>query len=69
MVMAPLLLKPDRSAFANSEDPDRLASSEANWSGFALLVIECVNPYQTSESGGVVGWGFGGGLGVWMCSA
>ena len=27
MVLAPVLLKPDRSAFANIEDPDRLASS------------------------------------------
>ena len=63
MVLAPVLLEPDWSAFANSEDPDRLASSETNWSGFALLVIECVNSYQTSGSGGVFGWGFGG----WAC--
>ena len=26
-------------AFANSEDPDQLASVEANWSGSALFVI------------------------------
>ena len=26
-------------AFANSVDPDQLASEEANWSGFALFVI------------------------------
>ena len=39
MVLAPVLLKPDRSAFANIEDPDRVASSEANLSGFALLVF------------------------------
>ena len=69
MVLAPVLLKPDTSAFANIEDPDRLASSEANWSGFALLVFKSVISYQTSGSGGVVGWGFGGGLGVWKCSA
>ena len=28
------------SAFANSVDPDQLASSEANWSGSALFVIK-----------------------------
>ena len=27
------------SAFANSVDPDQLASSEANWSGSALFAI------------------------------
>ena len=30
-------------AFANSVDPDQLASEEANWSGFALFVIKYVN--------------------------
>ena len=30
-------------AFANSVDPDQLASSEANWSGSALFVIQYVN--------------------------
>ena len=30
-------------AFANSVDPDQLAPSEANWSGFALFAIEYVN--------------------------
>ena len=29
-------------AFANSEDPDQLASSEANWSGSALFAIQYV---------------------------
>ena len=29
--------------FANSVDPDQLASSEANWSGSALFVIQYVN--------------------------
>ena len=30
-------------AFANSEDPDQLASEEANWSGFALFAIKYGN--------------------------
>ena len=30
-------------AFANSVDPDQLASSEANWSGSALFAIKYVN--------------------------
>ena len=32
-------------AFAKSEDPDQLASGEANWSGSALFVImwTCIN--------------------------
>ena len=29
-------------AFADSVDPDRLASEEDNWSGTALFVIQCV---------------------------
>ena len=33
-------------AFANSVDPDQLASEEANWSGSALFVIKYVNLYQ-----------------------
>ena len=33
-------------AFANSVDPDQLASSEANWSGSALFDIQYVNLYQ-----------------------
>ena len=32
-------------AFANSVDPDQLASEEANWSGSALFVIQYVNLY------------------------
>ena len=30
-------------AFANSVDPDQLASSEANWSGSALFAIKYAN--------------------------
>ena len=33
-------------AFANSVDPDQLASSEANWFRSALLVIKYVNLYH-----------------------
>ena len=43
-------------AFANSVDPDQLASSEANWSGSALFVIQYVNLYQQSESRNLIGW-------------
>ena len=38
------------SAFANSVDPDQLASEEANWSGSALFAIKFVNLYQQSGS-------------------
>ena len=30
-------------AFANSVDPDQLASEEANWSGSALFATEYLN--------------------------
>ena len=33
-------------AFANSVDPDQLASEEANWSGSALFVITYLNLYE-----------------------
>ena len=45
-----VLLNPDMSFFANSVDPDQLASEEANWSGSALLAIVYVNSYQQSGS-------------------
>ena len=36
--------------FANSVDPDQLASEEeANWSGSALFVIKYVNLYEKSN--------------------
>ena len=35
-----VLLNPDISCFANSVDPDQLASEEANWSGSALFAIK-----------------------------
>ena len=45
-------------AFANSEDPDQLASSEANWSGSALFAIQYMNLYQQSGSSNQIGWKF-----------
>ena len=41
---------------ANSVDPDQLASSEANWSGSALFVIQDVNLYQQPGSSNLTGW-------------
>ena len=43
-------------AFANSVDPDQLASEEANWSGSALFVIQYVNFYQQPGSSKPIGW-------------
>ena len=43
-------------AFANSEDPDQLASEEASWSGSALFAIKYVNLYQQSGSNNPIGW-------------
>ena len=37
-----LLLNTTCLVLANSEDPDQLASEEANWSGSALFVIKYV---------------------------
>ena len=44
--------------FANSVDPDQLASEEANWSGSALFAIRYVNLYQQSGSSHLIGWKF-----------
>ena len=38
-----VLLDPDMICFANSVDPDQLASEEANWSGSALFDVTYVN--------------------------
>ena len=38
-----VLLSPDIPCFANSVDPDQLASEEANWSGSALFAIKYAN--------------------------
>ena len=43
-------------AFANSVNPDQLASEEANWSGSTLFVIQYVNLYQQSGSSNLIGW-------------
>ena len=42
-------------AFANSVDPDQLASSEASWSGSALFDIKYVNLEQESGSSNLIG--------------
>ena len=41
--------------FANSVDPDQLASEEANWSGSTLFVIKYVNLYQQSGPNNQIG--------------
>ena len=41
--MSPVGRRIQYPAFANSVDPDQLASEEANWSGSALFAIKCVN--------------------------
>ena len=43
-------------AFANSVDPDQLASKEANWSGSALFVIKYLNLYEQLGSSYLNGW-------------
>ena len=42
--------------FANSVDPDQLASEEANWSGSALFAIKYVKLYQQPWSSNLIGW-------------
>ena len=51
-----VLLNPDIPWFANSVNPDQLASEEANWSGSALFVIHYVNLYQKPGSSNLIGW-------------
>ena len=46
----------DIPAFANSVDPDQLASEDANWSWSALFVIKHVNLYQQPGSSNLIGW-------------
>ena len=50
-----LLLNTTCPVLANSVDTDQLASSEANWSGSALFVINYVNFYQKPGSAGLGG--------------
>ena len=42
-ILTLVLLNPDISCFANSVDPDQLASSEANWSGSTLFAVKYAN--------------------------
>ena len=42
-------------AFANSVDPDQLASKEVSWSGSALFDIKYVNLQQQSGSSNLIG--------------
>ena len=49
MELTLLLLNTTCPVFANSVDPDQLASSEANWSGPALFVIKYVNFYKKNR--------------------
>ena len=51
-----VLLNPDIPCFANSVDPDQLASEEANWSGSALFAIKYANLKQQSGSSNMIGW-------------
>ena len=43
-------------AFANSADPDQLASEEANWSGSALFAIQYLNFYLQPGSSNLIDW-------------
>ena len=51
-----LLLNMTCPVLANSEDPDQLASEEANWAGSALFVTTYVNVYQKPGSSNLIGW-------------
>ena len=53
-----VLLNLDMPRFANSVDPDQLASEEANSSGSALFVIKYmyVNLYQKLGLSNLIGW-------------
>ena len=50
------MLNPDISCFADSVDPDQLASEEANWSGSTLFAIKYANLKQKSGSSNQIGW-------------
>ena len=43
-------------AFANSADPNQLASEEANCSGSTLFAIQYANLYQLFGSNNLTGW-------------
>ena len=52
----PCPAEPRYAVFANSVDPDQLASEEANWSGPSLFVIKYMNLYQQPGSSNLIGW-------------
>ena len=63
-----LLLNTTYPVFANSVDPDQLASEEANWSGSALFVIKYVNIIKNPDQ--VIFWlEIRSGLGILIYSA
>ena len=43
-------------AFANSVDPDQLASEEANWSGSTLFILQYLNLYEQLGSSNLIDW-------------
>ena len=51
--------------FANSVDPDQLASEEANWYGSALFVIQ-YDLCQQSGLSNLIGWKFEKGIASWF---
>ena len=55
-ILTLVLQNPDMPCFANSVDPDQLASEKANWSGSALFAIKYVNLKQPSGSSDLIGW-------------
>ena len=67
-----LILKPlscwtwTYAAFANSVDPDQLASEEANWSGSAMFAIQYMNLYQQPWSSNLIGWKLDMGMASWL---
>ena len=46
----PCHAEPGYPAFANSVDPDQLASEEANWSGSALFAMKYMNLQQLNPN-------------------
>ena len=55
VLLNPCPAEPGYTVFANSVDPDQLASSEANWSESALFAIKYVNLYQQTGSSSLSG--------------
>ena len=55
-IFNPSLAEPGYATIANTVDPNQLASSEANWSGYALFVLKYVNLYQQLGSTNLTGW-------------